>query len=73
MTNGTNGIRRLIRAKRVREEKFDGMSEAAFWELRKGCRTFPKAIAITSRTVAFYEDEVDAWLETRRQASAVAR
>ena len=64
-------MRILIRAKRLRLEKFDNMSEAAFHELRK-VRDFPKPITITARTVAFYEDEVEAWLETRRQKRRAA-
>lgn len=63
--------RKLIRLKRLREEKFDGMSEGGFWELRQRERDFPKPINVSSHTVAFWEDEIDNWLEARREISAV--
>lgn len=62
-------MRKLIRPRKLREEKFDGMSESRLWEIRKEDKTFPKPIPLGGRAIAFWEDEIDNWLEAQREAA----
>lgn len=49
-----------------------GLSRATLYVLMGTDSTFPRKIALTQRTVGFYEHEVDAWLASRAQLSAAA-
>jgi len=42
------------------------VSLATLWRIRKRDTTFPRAFQIGAQAVAFDEDELRAWLETRR-------
>lgn len=49
------------------------VSLATLWRIRKRDATFPRAFQIGAQAVAFDEDELRAWVETRRVPEKPAR
>ena len=44
-----------------------GLSDTTLWRLEKEGK-FPKRVKLTNKIVGWYEDEVDAWIESREVA-----
>lgn len=56
--------RKLQRPKKVRERT--GLGRTSVWsKSRDPSDPFPSPVQIGANSIAFYEDEIDEWLETR--------
>lgn len=65
-------MRKLIRQTVLRREKLGNLPRSSLYDIRKNDPTFPKPVLLSEKTVAYYEDEIDAWLESKRQVEAAA-
>lgn len=61
-----NGSVRMLRLAQVKD--ITGLGKTKIYELQEQ-GAFPMRVKITARSVAWIEDEVQAWLATRIQAS----
>lgn len=61
---------RILRMKQLIERT--GLSRATLYVLMAKDPTFASKIQLTTRTIGFYEHEVEAWLASRAQTRAAA-
>ncbi len=56
--------KQVLRKPAVRQKT--GLSDSTIWQLEKADK-FPQRVQLSSNSVGWYEDEIDAWLEQRER------
>jgi len=57
---------RVLRFSQVSERT--GLSRVAIWRLEKE-KKFPKRVQLTPKTIGWFEEEINEWLESRPRAA----